>query len=672
MATDKTTNTAPEEQTGNAEDMEMTPTPKTVEDTVDQPVETEDDARGQEVAEAASCSIENNPAVPQDAPQGDNQDSGRLDFSDEEARIAADAPEFRLEGDEEQEEVPGEVDLAGMDKTQLLELFARLLADKPVQTLRKEVEAIKIAFYKIHRAEVEAARKIFVDEGGAAEDFTPQADASEQRLKDLFAEYRKRRDEYISTLERTKEDNLQTKMRIIDELKELIDGGETLNSTFNQFRELQQRWRDAGPVPQANVKDLWETYNHYVEVFYNYIKINKELRDLDLKKNYEAKMALCEEAEALILEPSIVTAFHKLQKLHDRWRETGPVGNEYKETLWERFKEASSRVNKQHQAYFEGIKEEQKRNLDMKEELCAKTEELATGMWSTRKEWNKASDNLLEIQKVWKTIGFAPKKDNTRVYERFRSACDRFFENKRAFYQGVKSEMEQNMLLKNEICEAAEAVMESEDWKKTTDELIALQRRWKEVGPVARRHSDAVWKRFRTACDHFFERKAQHFSSKDSEYESNLEKKRGLLAEIAQADIAAGGFDMIKEFQRRWSEIGFVPIKQKDAVQKEYKAAMDKAFSILRANGQADQMSRFRNKLEGMKEGKGVRYERDRLYNRVRQLESEIALLENNIGFFSNSKNAEAMIAEVRRKIDKAKQDMATAIEKIKLIDTQE
>ncbi len=660
MSTEKTTTDAPMGQAGDAGDMEMTKN------------------QTMENGEKGTCPVPSDElpekvAVEESAEDEDETAGEQVDFSDEEAALAAEAPEFRLEGDEEHEEAGEGMDLAGMNKRQLLDLFAQLLADKPIQSLRKDVEAIKVAFYKLHRAEVEAQRKAFLESGGATEDFAPATDAAEQRLKDLFAEYRKRRDEYISTLDRSKQDNLKTKLQIIDELKALIESGETLNSTFNQFRELQQRWRDAGPVPQENVKDLWETYNHHVEVFYNYIKINNELRDLDLKRNYEAKIALCEEAEVLILDPSIVSAFHKLQKLHDQWRETGPVAREYKETLWERFKEASARVNKQHQEHFEGLKDEQKRNLDMKEGLCAKVEELAGGMWSTRKEWNKASDGIVEIQKVWKTIGFAPKKDNTRVYEQFRNACDKFFENKRMFYQNIKSEMDQNLLLKNEICEAAEAMADSEDWKKATDELISLQKRWKEVGPVPRRHSDAVWKRFRAACDKFFERKSKHFSTKDNEYDDNLAKKRALLAEIAAADIEAGGFDMIKDFQRRWSEIGFVPIKQKDAIQKEYKAVMDKAFSTLRATGQANQMNRFKSKIEGMKgENRSMRGERERLYNRVKQLEAEIALLENNIGFFANSKNAEAMIADVLRKTEKAKQEREAAIEKIKLIDSQE
>ncbi|MCD7970112.1 MAG: DUF349 domain-containing protein [Alistipes sp.] len=607
-----------------------------------------------------------------------------VDFSDEEAQldiIAAEHPDYDLGEEDDSELAAGEIpagsevfDTAGKSKAQLLDMFAVLLAERPVHTIRREVEAVKVAFYKLLRAEHDELRRKFIEEGGQPEDFAPPVDNEEQRLKDLFSEYRKRRDEFIAQLDRSKEENLSIKLKIIEDLKELVNSSETLGNTFNAFRDLQQRWREAGPVPQANVKDLWETYNHHVENFYSYIKINKELRDLDLKKNYEAKVALCEEAEALVLEPSVLNSFHRLQKLHEQWREIGPVAREYKETVWERFKEASSRINKQHQEYFDTQKEEQKRNLELKTELCRKTEELSEGMWTTRKDWNKASDKLLEIQKVWKTIGFAPRKDNARIYEQFRNACDRFFEQKRAFYQQIKAEMDHNLQLKQEICEAAEALQESEDWKKTTEELIAMQKRWKEIGPVAWRHSDAVWKRFRAACDRFFERKSTHFSSRDSEQENNLRMKRKLLEEIAAADIAAGGFDMIKEFQRRWSEIGYVPIKQKDALQKEYKAVMDTAFSTLRDSGQNVRFDRFREKVRNMKTSgdKRLRFERDRLYNKVKQMESEIALLENNIGFFSNSKNAESMIRDVEQKIARTREEMAATIEKINLIDSQE
>ena len=624
------------------------------------------------------------PAAGQEVAESE-EDASRdvqVDFADEEAALAAQNAGLEIEGATPEEEAaeelaaqkPEEDKFAGKGKEELVALFARMLEEQPVQSIRRDVEALKIAFYRIRRAEVEAARRRFVEEGGAEEDFAPSVDGAEIRLKEQFKEYRRRRDAFIANLEAEKEANLKVKQAIIEELKELVNSDETLNHTFNKFRELQQRWKDTGIVPQQHVKDLWETYNLHVENFYSFIKINKELRDLDLKKNYEQKVALCEQAEALVLEPSVVEAFHKLQKLHDEWRETGPVANEYKEALWERFKAASSRINKQHQEHFESLKGEQVKNLELKTELCAATEELAAQPLTTRKEWNRASDRLLEIQKTWKTIGFAPKKDNNRIYERFRTACDKFFEAKRQFYAGVKAEMEHNLQLKTEICEAAESLMNSEEWKKATDELIALQARWKEIGAVSRRHSDAIWKRFRAACDKFFERKASHFASVDGEYEENLRQKLALLDEMAAADVKAGGYDVIREFQRRWGEIGFVPIKQKDAIQKKYKAAVDALFNTLRGSERDRSMGRFREKVSSFKASgdRRLRSERERLYNKVRQLEQEIGLLENNIGFFAKSKNAEALVADVRAKIERAREEMASTIEKVKLIDKQD
>ena len=598
------------------------------------------------------------------------------DFADEDAALDAEQAGLAIGEQMAEEEAAADVDksdLSGKSKQELIDMFASLLENEPVQTLRKSVEAIKIAFYKLHRAEVEAARKAFEAEHGEEAEFTPAADALEVRLKDLFKEYRQRRDEYISNLDSIKEENLKIKLSIIEELKELVNSDETLNNTFAKFRDLQQRWKDTGLVPQSKVKDLWETYNLHIENFYNFIKINKELRDLDLKKNYEQKLQLCEQAEALMVEPSIVEAFHKLQKLHDEWRETGPVANEYKESLWERFKAASSRINKQHQEYFDAIKQEQLKNLELKTELCVKTEALAEHPNTSRKEWNKASERLIEIQKMWRTIGFAPKKDNTRIYERFRTACDRFFEAKREFYAGVKSEMEHNLQVKLEICEAAEALQSSEEWKQATEELIALQAKWKQAGAVSRRYSDQVWKRFRAACDKFFERKSQHFANIENEHDVNLKKKLALIEEMLSADIVAGGYDMIKEFQRRWSEIGYVPIKQKDAVQKKYKEAVDQMFGALRGSERDRSMNRFKERLQGMKSSgdKRLRNERERLYNKVRQMEQDIALLENNIGFFSKSKNADVMIADIREKIAKAKQELQLTIEKVLLIDAR-
>ncbi len=668
MATENPNLPAPEEQVSKvAEDVQH-----------DAPVET-----AQTVAAAAPASAEPAPAAVAEAPARAAQGEG-VDFTDEEAALAAEQADLSL-GEEPAAEEEGEVDaealqaaasdrFVGKSKQELLELFARMLEEQPVQTLRRDVEALKVAFYKLRRAEVEAARRAFVEAGGKEEEFTPAVDGSEARLKDLIREYRTRRDAFLANLEQEKEENLKVKLGIIEELKALVNSDETLNHTFTRFRELQQRWKETGPVPQQQVKDLWETYNLHVENFYNFIKINKELRDLDLKKNYEQKVALCEQAEALVLEPSIVEAFHKLQKLHDEWRETGPVANEYKEALWERFKEASSRINKQHQEHFEALKAEQVHNLELKEGLCVAAEELVAQPLTTLKEWNRANDRLLEIQKTWKTIGFAPKKDNNRIYERFRAACDRFFESKRQFFAGVKSEMEHNLQLKNEICAQAEALQNSEEWKKTTDELIALQARWKQIGAVSRRHSDAVWKRFRAACDHFFERKAAHFAGVDGEHEENLRRKLALLDEMAAADVKAGGYEVIKDFQRRWGEIGFVPIKQKDAIQKRYKAAVDALFDALRGSERDRSMNRFREKVSSLR-GAGdrrLRSERERLYNKVRQMEQDIALLENNIGFFTKSKNADALVAEVKAKIERAKAEMAATIEKVRLIDREQ
>ena len=662
MSTETEKILVPEEQSGvvsNSADAQTT-TPAT-----EQPATSQ--------AEQNAAAIENEP----------EEVTSSVDFTDEEAELAANAPEFELEGEDESsaiDEAPKEnastTDYNGKSKAELLAILADILANKPVQTIRRDVEAIKIAFYKTYRAEVERARRAFVEAGGKLEEFVPTPDDAEQRLKELFAEYRTKRNEFIAKLEEEKENNYKIKLQIIEELKELIDSNETLNQTFNTFRDLQQRWKETGPVPQAYVKDLWETYNLHVENFYNFIKINKELRDLDLKKNYETKLQLCEEAEELVLDPSPVNAFHKLQKLHEQWRETGPVANEYKEQLWERFREASTKINKRHQEYFNGIKEEQKHNLELKTELCVKTEELSVAPLSTRKEWNKASEQLIDIQKVWKTIGFAPKKDNTKIYERFRNACDKFFENKRNFYLQIKAEMENNLHLKNDICAAAEALQESEEWKKATDELIALQKRWKEIGPVSRRYSDAIWKRFRSACDKFFERKAAFFASLDQQYEDNLAKKKQLLEELKTfvVENKERGFEALKELQHRWAEIGFVPIKQKEAIQKEYRKAVDAIFVFFCSNEKENRLERFKGKISSIAEGgdrRRLRFERDRLYNKMKQIESDIALLENNIGFFSKSKNAEAMIREVNNKIAKAKEEMATLIEKIEMIDKQ-
>ena len=629
--------------------------------------------------DAAAAEQQPEAAEPGDTQTDADTSAERVDFSDEDAALAASAPEFDLgeASEEESADLKKESgDYTGKTKEELLSAFETLLSTQPVQIIRNDAEAIKVAFYKIYRSETEQLRRQFVESGGLIEQFVPPTDAAEQRLKELFAEYRRKRNEYMARLDEEKEANYRTKLQIIEELKELIDSNETLNHTFNSFRELQRRWKETGPVPQTHLKDLWETYNMYVENFYNFIKINKELRDLDLKKNYEAKLQLCEEADALVLETSVITAFHKLQKLHEQWREIGPVANEYKEPLWDRFREASSKINKRHQEYFDNIKEEQKRNLELKTQLCVRTEELSEASPTTRKEWNKASEQLIEIQKVWKTIGFAPKKSNVKIFERFRAACDVYFNRKSEFYKNIKDEMEKNLALKKALCEKAEALKDSTDWKSTTEKMIALQKEWKTIGSVARKHSDAVWKRFITACDYFFEQKNKNVSSQKSVEQTNLAAKKALIEKINTIDEADHdeALATLKGYMAEWNAIGHVPFKEKDKIYKEYHEAVDKQFDRLKVDQNDRKMQTFRNSLSDMsngERGKGKLYgEREKLMRMYERMKNELQTYENNIGFLSiSSKGGGGLLKEMERKIDKLKDEMALIIKKIDAID---
>ena len=563
-------------------------------------------------------------------------------------------------------------DISRLDKEGVLARLAEKVADEPSADLRNEIEALKVAFYKLHRADMDARRKEFFEKNGADAEYKSEIDEAEVRFKELYNIYRTKRDEASAISDKEKEANYNAKLAIIEELKQLVDSEEALNTTFAKFHDLQARWRNIGQVAQSRVSDLYETYNLHVENFYDYVKINKELRDLDWKRNLEAKSALCEQAEALTEATAIVEAFHKLQKLHDEWREIGPVAMEHKESLWERFKAASTIINRRHQEHFEAIKSEQINNFERKSALCDEIEKMTAEAPTSHKAWNKASERLMAIQAEWRTIGFAPKKDNNKVYDRFRAACDKFFEAKHAFYAEAKEDMTKNLEVKTALCERAEAIAEREDWAKATEDLLALQAEWKKSGAVSRKYADTIWKRFRAACDKFFERKSQHFSSVDNEYSANLAAKQALLEEMKQSSVSS--FDDIKEYQRRWSEIGFVPIRHKESLQKQYKEILDKMFAVVRGADREQQMNKFKNKVSSMRESgdKRLRNEREKLYNRVKQLEQEIQTLENNIGFFAKSKGAEAMIASVQEKIARAKQDMADTIERVKLIDSQE
>ena len=564
-----------------------------------------------------------------------------------------------------------------LSKEKLIDRLKHVLHNFPPHQIKDEVEAIKSAFYKKRHAEIEDLKKKFIETGEKEEDFTPPVDNEESELKKLLNEYKTKRAEYNRRLEEEKEHNYQAKLDVIKGIEDLINSQESLNETFQDFRKLQHKWHEIGIVPQNKVRDLWETYNYTIEKFYNYIKINKELRDLDLKKNLEQKIALCEKAETLLLEPTIVKAFKTLQKLHDQWREIGPVPIEKKDELWARFKEATTKINKRHQEYFEGLKEQLKKNLEAKTELCEKAEALTQVELHSPKEWEVKSKELIELQQIWKTIGFAPKKDNNLIYERFRTACDNFFNHKREFFKHYKKDQQDNLQQKTELCIQAEAMKDSTDWRHTTEEFIRIQKKWKEIGPVPRKYSDAIWKRFRTACDTFFENKSNFFKNIDSEHDKNLELKEKLIEEVKNytpGENVNDNFKALQEFQKRWNEIGHVPIADKDRVNQEFRKYINKHFDSLNLDEFSKNIQKFRNKLENLRNSDNFMdkliVERNKIISRLKQLESDITTWENNIGFFAKSKKSEALVKDFQRKIDNGKQNIKLFNKKLDMIDS--
>jgi len=573
------------------------------------------------------------------------------------------------------EELP-EVDYSGRSKIELVETLELLIENRPLAEIRDDVEKIKSVFYKKHKADNEKLRLKFVEDGGVIEDFKVPEDPLEMKMRALLSNYRGKRTEYSRQMDVEKQENLRRKYDIIDKIKDLVNREESINKTFQEFRDLQNEWHDIGLVPQSAVKNLWETYNHHVEVFYDFIKINKELRDLDFKKNLEKKIRLCEKAEELLLEPNPVNTFRRLQEYHQQWRETGPVPRESRNEVWERFREATSKINKRHHEYFEGQKDEQRKNLDAKTALCEKIDEINTLSITSFKEWEVRAKEVIELQKVWRTIGFAPKKQNTAIYQRFREACDLFFQNKRNFYSENKEVQMENLQKKTELCIAAEALQESTDWKDATEALIKLQKEWKEIGAVPRKFSDKLWKRFRKACDHFFTRKSEHFSELDSSFDENLKLKEALIKKLENFEPGENikdAFERLNEIQKEWAEIGFVPFKNKDDIINRYRSELNKQFDRLKIDDEQRAIIKYKTKLETLKENpkasRKIRGEREKFLSRIKQLENDIVLWENNIGFFSKSSNADVLIKEVHEKIENAKNTIQMLEEKVRMID---
>ncbi len=576
------------------------------------------------------------------------------------------------------------VDYSDKGLKEIVDIFQTLLEGDDVQQLYKNAEVLKACFYKnLRKEKIAAGYQAPVVDGtaGPEAEAAPEDEAGESAseavsvnpfaelergFKELYGRYRAIRAKNTAEMEKQREENYTVKLGLIEELKALLEAKEDLKETFPAFRDIQNRWRAAGPVPQGKVKDLYDTYQHYVEMFYDYVKINKEFRDLDFKKNLEAKTELCEKAEALANEENVVEAFRMLQKYHEEWKELGPVDKENRESIWDRFRAATSVVNKRHQAYFESMKGNQQENLEAKTALCEKVEALLGQEIKDSGTWNRLSKEIEEIQKEWRTIGFASKKDNQKIYDRFRKACNDFFAKKKAFYSGYKDQMQENLEKKIALCEEAEALSTSEAWKETSEKLIELQKRWKEIGPVSRKKSDQVWARFRAACDAFFEKRDKSGNtSAGNPYGENLTKKRALIKEVEaftpgedrEETVAA-----LKAFQARWNEIGFVPFREKEKVQKAFKEAMDAQYDRLRGESRP-----ARRGGESVKDP--VRAEREKLVQEYRQKEQEITTWSNNMGFFAKSKNAEALLADMNRQIDEAKAELAALEARIKEFD---
>ncbi len=564
-----------------------------------------------------------------------------------------------------------------LSRTEIMERL-QTLVNEEVDAVKNEIDSLKQAYYKLRKNEVEEAKKSFIEAGGTETEFQAPQDETEEKLKELLSVFKEKKAVISAEEEKEKETNLAEKKSILEELKNLIESQEDFNKIYNEFRRLQQRWKEIKLVPQSEINSLWKEYQHYGEKFYDLLKINNEMRIYDFKKNLEIKTALIEAVEKLDLEQDIVSAFHQLQKLHQDWRETGPVTKELREEIWSKFKAASSVINKKHQSFFEELRSGEEENFLAKTAICEEIEAINYDELKTFKDWDEKNKLVLDLQKKWKTIGFAPKKHNIKVFERFRSLCDTFFQKKSEFYKEIKDSLDINLEKKKALCEQAEALKDSTDWKETSEKLIALQKEWKTIGTVSRKYSDAVWKRFVSACDYFFEQKNKNFSSHKTEELENLRLKKELIEKINTLDESLNSeeaMEMIKGTMNEWNNIGYVPFKEKDRIYKEYHAAIDKHFDRLKIDRTERRLQSFRSNITEMagsgKSSKGrLLNEREKLMRAFEKLKSDIQTYENNIGFLSvSSKGGDNFMKEMNRKIDDLKTEQELIVKKIQAID---
>ena len=556
-------------------------------------------------------------------------------------------------------------------KAQVVERLKEL-ASSDEEVTRQELDSLKSLFYRIHHQEADAAYKKFIEDGGNAEEYTPAPNLEEADFKEQMAILREKRAAIAAALEQEREANYQRKLDIINKIKAFTENPDEINRTYSEFKELQQLWNDIKEVPAEKVTELWKTYQQSVEAFYDTLKLNNELRAYDFKKNLERKTALCEAAEKLAEETDVVVAFRKLQQLHQEFRETGPVANDLREQIWNRFKEASTVINKRHQEHFETRKQQEEENLAKKTAICETIEAFNLDELKTFAEWNALSDKITALQAEWKTIGFAPQKMNTKIFERFRAACDNFFTRKSEYFQTVRDTLNQNYAQKLELVEKAEALKDSTDWKETTDILVDLQKKWKEIGTVPKKYSDQIWERFSAACDAFFAAKKEANKGAHSEQAENMAKKKGIIDTLAaiipeefEGDLRA----KLREAQETWNKIGHVPFKEKDKLYKLLREQMDRLYGFANENATKRRIDRFKESVKNGTVGSDLR---SRLTRQLDILRNEIKTYENNLGFLnlsSKSKQGNALVEELNRKMDKLRADMEEVKAKLAAIE---
>ena len=561
-----------------------------------------------------------------------------------------------------------------LTKEEILAKLKEVVAD--VENVAKpEIDGLKQSFYKLHNAEQDAARKLFIENGGAAENFVPQTDCVEEEFKNIMSVIKEKRSALTAELEKQKEMNLQVKLSIIEELKELVESPDDVNKSYTEFKKLQQQWNEVKLVPQAKVNELWKNYQLYVEKFYDLLKLNNEFREYDFKKNLEIKTHLCEAAEKLADEADVVSAFHQLQKLHQEFRDTGPVAKELRDEIWARFKAASTTVNRRHQQHFEALKEVEQHNLDQKTVICEIIEAIDYKELTNFASWESKTQEVIALQNKWKTIGFAPQKMNVKIFERFRKACDEFFRKKGEFFKSLKEGMNENLEKKRALCEKAEALKDSTDWKATVDELTKLQKEWKTIGPVAKKYSDAVWKRFISACDYFFEQKNKATSSQRSVEQENLEKKKAIIEKLNAIDDQMDteeATQLVRDLMKEWNGIGHVPFKEKDRIYKQYHSQVDKLFERFNISASNKKLSNFKSTISSIQEGspQALYREREKLVRAFDNMKNELQTYENNLGFLTtSSKKGNSLLTEINRKVEKLKADIELVKEKIKVVD---